>query len=131
MRVQQMAGLRSSQSHSLVATCICTLLIGLVTVTTSLSFLTCPIPCQGLDSGFQGGEDDMYNVYDKPWRAGGGAADKIYRPSKNLDKDLYGDDLEKLIKTNRCGGGGTLDWSDQNGGLRASGIDTFLSLFIT
>lgn len=56
---------------------------------------------KGLDSGFQGGEDDMYTVYDKPWRTGGGAADKIYRPSKNLDKDIYGDDVEKLIKTNK------------------------------
>lgn len=43
----------------------------------------------------------MYTVYDKPWRTGGGAADKIYRPSKNLDKDIYGDDVEKLIKTNK------------------------------
>ena len=56
---------------------------------------------QGLDSGFQGGEDDMYTVYDKPWRQGGGAADKIYRPSKNVDKDVYGDDVEKLIRTNK------------------------------
>ena len=43
----------------------------------------------------------MYNVYDKPWRAGGGLADKIYRPSKTVDKDVYGDDVEKLIKMNR------------------------------
>ena len=43
----------------------------------------------------------MYTVYDKPWRAGGGAAEKIYRPSKNTDKDVYGDDVEKLIKTNK------------------------------
>lgn len=28
-------------------------------------------------------------------------ADKIYRPSKTLDRDVYGDDVEKLIKTNR------------------------------
>lgn len=42
----------------------------------------------------------MYTVYDKPWRAGAGLADKIYRPSKTVDKDL-GDDMEKLIKTNR------------------------------
>ena len=54
---------------------------------------------QGLDSGFSGGSDDLYNVYDKPWRAGGGMADKIYRPSKAMDKDIYGDDVEKLIKT--------------------------------
>ena len=43
----------------------------------------------------------MYTVYDKPWRAGGGMADKIYRPSKGMDKDLYGDDVEKLIKTSK------------------------------
>ena len=56
---------------------------------------------QGLDSGFAGGSDDMYTVYDKPWRAGGGMADKIYRPSKAMDKDIYGDDVEKLIKTSK------------------------------
>ena len=28
-------------------------------------------------------------------------AQNIYRPSKNLDKDMYGDDLEARIKTNR------------------------------
>ena len=55
---------------------------------------------QGLDSGY-GLLDDTYNVYDKPWRAGGGAAQAIYRPSKTADKDIYGDDVEKLIKTSR------------------------------
>ena len=58
-------------------------------------------PLKGLDSGFAGGSDDMYTVYDKPWRAGGGMADKIYRPSKAMDKDIYGDDVEKLIKTSK------------------------------
>ena len=43
----------------------------------------------------------MYNVYDKPWRQGGSAASHIYRPSKNVDKDVYGDDLDKLISTER------------------------------
>lgn len=58
-------------------------------------------PCvQGLDSGY-GLEDDTYNVYDKPWRAAGGAGQAIYRPSKNMDKDIYGDDVEKLINTSR------------------------------
>jgi len=55
---------------------------------------------QGLDSGLSM-EDDIYNVYDKPWRGGGGAAQAIYRPSRNADKDIYGDDVEKLIKTSR------------------------------
>jgi len=47
-------------------------------------------------SGF--GEDDAYNVYDQPWRKD---TSSIYRPSKNLDKELHGDDLENLIKTKR------------------------------
>ncbi|XP_019849510.1 PREDICTED: SNW domain-containing protein 1-like [Amphimedon queenslandica] len=55
---------------------------------------------QGLDSGL-GLLDDVYNVYDKPWRAGGGAASTIYKPTKVNDKDIYGDDVEKLIKTSR------------------------------
>jgi SNW domain-containing protein 1 len=53
-----------------------------------------------LDSGFSA-EDDVYSVYDKPWRRGEGAGQAIYRPSKNIDKDVYGDDIEELIKKNR------------------------------
>ena len=56
---------------------------------------------QGMDSGFAGGEDEIYNVYDQAWRGGKDMAQNIYRPSKNLDKDMYGDDLEARIKTNR------------------------------
>uniref|UniRef100_A0A8C5V9Y1 SNW domain-containing protein 1 n=1 Tax=Microcebus murinus TaxID=30608 RepID=A0A8C5V9Y1_MICMU len=56
---------------------------------------------KGMDSGFAGGEDEIYNVYDQAWRGGKDRAQSIYRPSKNLDKDMYGDDLEARIKTNR------------------------------
>ncbi|NXK54898.1 SNW1 protein, partial [Chauna torquata] len=56
---------------------------------------------KGMDSGFAGGEDEIYNVYDQPWRSGKDMAQSIYRPSKNVDKDMYGDDLEARIKTNR------------------------------
>jgi len=52
-----------------------------------------------MDSGY--GDEESYNVYDKPWREGGSLGAHIYRPSRNLDKDVYGDDLDKLIKTNR------------------------------
>lgn len=52
-----------------------------------------------MDSGF--GDDEGYNVYDKPWRSDKDAAGHIYRPSRNKDKDTYGDDLDELIKTNR------------------------------
>ena len=73
-----------------------------------MSLLIYSIFPQGLDSGFSGGQDDNYNVYDKPWRAGGGIGDKIYRPTKSLEKDIYGDDVEKLIKSSRCGCGGVV-----------------------
>ena len=53
---------------------------------------------KGLDTGF--GEDDVYNVYDKPWRETESVANTIYRPSKNLDKD-YGDDFEKALSSKR------------------------------
>ena len=63
----------------------------------------------------------MYNVYDKPWRPGGGAADHVYRPSKTIDKDIYGDDVEKLINTSRFvymggGEGGRVEMGCINGG---------------
>jgi len=54
-----------------------------------------------MDSGFSGGDDEVYNVYDKPWRQDKDLAGNLYRPSKNLEKDVYGDDLDKLIKANR------------------------------
>ncbi|KAJ8888664.1 hypothetical protein PR048_008156 [Dryococelus australis] len=54
---------------------------------------------KGMDSGYA--DDEAYNVYDKPWREAGTLGAHIYRPSKNVDKDVYGDDLDKLIKTNR------------------------------
>uniref|UniRef100_A0A2I3GZI9 SNW domain-containing protein 1 n=1 Tax=Nomascus leucogenys TaxID=61853 RepID=A0A2I3GZI9_NOMLE len=50
---------------------------------------------KGMDSGFAGGEDEIYN------RGGKDMAHSIYRPSKNLDKDMYDDDLEARIKINR------------------------------
>ena len=53
-----------------------------------------------MDSGFAGGEDEIYNVYDQAWR-GKDMAQSIYKPSKNLDKDMYGDDLETKMRTNR------------------------------
>ncbi|CAC5374094.1 SNW1 [Mytilus coruscus] len=53
----------------------------------------------GMDSGFN--EDDAYNVYDKPFRQESSIANNIYRPSKNVDKDIYGDDFDSLMKTNR------------------------------
>ncbi|VDO10418.1 unnamed protein product [Brugia timori] len=52
-----------------------------------------------MDSG--GIDDETYSAYDKPWRAQDNIQQHIYRPSKNLDKDLYGDDLDRIISTNR------------------------------
>jgi len=53
----------------------------------------------GMDTGY--GDDEEYNVYDKPWRGNSSLAQHIYRPSANIDKDVYGDDLDKIVKTNR------------------------------
>jgi len=54
---------------------------------------------KGMSSGF--GDDEAYDVYDKPWRKADAVAN-IYRPSKNIDQDIYGDDIDNLIKsTNR------------------------------
>ncbi|XP_064458356.1 SNW domain-containing protein 1-like [Ornithodoros turicata] len=50
---------------------------------------------KGIGSGF--GHDDVYDVYDKPWRS---TQQSVYRP-RNQDKDVYGEDLDKLVKTSR------------------------------
>ncbi|CEF61302.1 Puff-specific protein Bx42 [Strongyloides ratti] len=52
----------------------------------------------GLDSG--GINDETYAVYDKPWRAMDNVQQHVYRPSKNV-ADPYGEDLDKVINTNR------------------------------
>jgi SNW domain-containing protein 1 len=54
---------------------------------------------RGMDTGF--GDDEAYSVYDKPWRQGNDVAQGIYRPKKGGDADIYGGDLDNLIKTNR------------------------------
>lgn len=53
---------------------------------------------KGLDTGF--GDEEGYNVYDKPWRENEQIANTIYRPSKNIDKD-YGDEFEKALGSKR------------------------------
>ncbi|XP_070578440.1 LOW QUALITY PROTEIN: SNW domain-containing protein 1-like [Ptychodera flava] len=54
---------------------------------------------KGIDSGFAAGEDESYNVYSEPWRKEHNVNQSLYRPSKNIDKDVYGDDLEALMKS--------------------------------
>lgn len=67
-------------------------------------FFSLPVSSQGLDSGLNGGEDDVYNVYDQPFRGGRDMASNIYRPSRNIDKDAYTDDFDTLMQNNRyCG----------------------------
>ncbi|KRZ09776.1 SNW domain-containing protein 1 [Trichinella zimbabwensis] len=55
---------------------------------------------KGLDAG-GGLDDETYSAYDKPWRAAETTAQSIYRPSKNLDNEIYGTDLDRIISTNR------------------------------
>jgi len=56
---------------------------------------------RGMDSGFK--DDDSYAPYDQPWRKEGNMAQNIYRPSKNIDSEMYGgqEDLEALKSTKR------------------------------
>jgi SNW domain-containing protein 1 len=54
---------------------------------------------KGMDTGF--GDDETYSVYDKPWRQNADVAQGLYRPKKGGDSDVYGEDLDNLIKTNR------------------------------
>lgn len=54
---------------------------------------------KGMDSGY--GDDEAYNVYDKPWRDSGSLANHLYRPSKQVDQDIYGADLDKIVNTSR------------------------------
>uniref|UniRef100_A0A3P9JE38 SNW domain-containing protein 1 n=2 Tax=Oryzias latipes TaxID=8090 RepID=A0A3P9JE38_ORYLA len=56
---------------------------------------------KGMDSGFAGGEDETYNVYDQPFHGARDMASNIYRPSKNIDKDTYADDFDSLMRHNR------------------------------
>jgi SNW domain-containing protein 1 len=54
---------------------------------------------KGMDQGY--GDDEAYNVYDKPWRGDNSLASHLYRPSKSVDQDIYGADLDKIVNTNR------------------------------
>ncbi|XP_022625608.1 SNW domain-containing protein 1 [Seriola lalandi dorsalis] len=67
---------------------------------------------KGMDSGFAGGEDETYNVYDQPFRSGRDMASNIYRPSKNIDKDAYTDDLDTLMHNSRFAPGKEFSGAD-------------------
>ncbi|EDV99526.1 puff-specific protein Bx42 [Drosophila grimshawi] len=54
---------------------------------------------KGMDSGY--GDDEAYNVYDKPWRDSNTLGAHIYRPSKQADSDNYGGDLDTIVNTKR------------------------------
>lgn len=54
---------------------------------------------KGMDSGY--GDDEAYNVYDKPWREANSLGSHLYRPSKGVDNEAYGADLEKIVSTDR------------------------------
>lgn len=54
---------------------------------------------KGMDSGY--GDDEAYNVYDKPWREAQSLGSHLYRPSKGVDNEAYGADLDKIVSTSR------------------------------
>lgn len=63
--------------------------------------LSLSLSLKGMDSGFGGGEDESYNVYDQPFHGNRDMASNIYRPSRNIDKDAYKDDFDTLMQTSR------------------------------
>jgi len=54
-----------------------------------------------MDTGFDHGNDEAYNIYDKPWRSEATLSNHLYRPPKNRDLDTYGDDIEEIAKQKR------------------------------
>lgn len=54
---------------------------------------------KGMDTGY--GDDEAYNVYDKPWREANSLGSHLYRPSKGVDNEAYGADLDKIVSTSR------------------------------
>lgn len=74
---------------------------------------------KGMDSGY--GDDEAYNVYDKPWRDAGSLASHLYRPSKQLDNDAYGGDLDKIVNTNRFVPDKEFSGTDRSGGNARTG----------
>ncbi|KAL7298093.1 hypothetical protein TKK_0009098 [Trichogramma kaykai] len=73
-----------------------------------------------MDSGFA--HDDEYNVYDKPWKGQNSLANQMYRPSKNLDQDNYGADLEKLKSTSRFVPDKEFSGTDRTGSARSGPV---------
>ena len=42
------------------------------------------------------GNDEAYNIYDKPWRSENTLSNHLYRPPKNRDDELYGGSIEDI-----------------------------------
>lgn len=53
----------------------------------------------GMDSGF--GDDEAYNVYDRPWRESSSLGSNIYRPTRGTDSEAYGLEVEQMMAANR------------------------------
>ena len=54
-----------------------------------------------MDSGFQGGNDDSYNVYDKPWRKDSGVGNSIYRPRDKQQEQYNDEEVEQMKKARK------------------------------
>ena len=60
------------------------------------------------------GNDEAYNIYDKPWRSENTLSNHLYRPPKNRDGELYGDDIESIAKQKRFVPDRGFDGADQS-----------------
>ena len=67
------------------------------------------------------GDEEAYNVYDKPLFSGGGSGN-IYRPKRQADDDAYGgQDLDKIINTERFQADRGFQGADAREGPRPEG----------
>lgn len=53
---------------------------------------------RGMDAGF--GDEEAYNVYDRPWRETSNMGSNIYRPTRGAENE-YAADLGQLLSTAR------------------------------
>ena len=65
------------------------------------------------------GNDEAYNIYDKPWRSENTLSNHLYRPPKNRDDELYGGSIEDIKKSKRFVPDKGFAGADESGGSRS------------
>ena len=72
------------------------------------------------------GNDEAYNIYDKPWRSENTLSNHLYRPPKNRDDELYGGSIEDIKKSKRFVPDKGFAGADESGGGRSGRVKIWL-----